>query len=96
MTNIEVTDKNIKTFDRAARKYGVDYAVRKDRSVDPPKYLVFFKAKDTDALTAAFKDYTRKTVKSKDRKDSVLDKLSKAKEAIKAIPAKVKHKEMER
>ena len=96
MTNIEVTDKNIKTFDRAARKYGVDYAVRKDRSVDPPKYLVFFKAKDTDALTAAFKDYTRKTVKSKDRQDSVLDKLSKAKEAIKAIPAKVKHKEIER
>ena len=84
LTNIEVTDKNIKTFDRVARKYGVDYAVKKDRSVDPPKYLVFFKAKDTDALTAAFKDYTRKTVRSKERKDSVLDKLSKAKEAIKS------------
>ncbi len=96
LTNIEVTDKNIKTFDRVARKYGVDYAVKKDKTVDPPKYLVFFKAKDTDALTAAFKDYTRKTVRSKARKDSVLDKLSKAKEAIKAIPAKVKHKEIER
>ncbi|MBQ6265359.1 MAG: PcfB family protein [Clostridia bacterium] len=96
MTNIEITDKNIRTFDRVARKYGVDYAVKKDKTVDPPKYLVFFKAKDTDALTAAFKDYTRKTVRSKARKDSVLDKLSKAKEAIKAIPAKVKHKELER
>lgn len=96
LTNIEITDKNIKTFDRVARKYGVDYAVKKDKTVDPPKYLVFFKAKDTDALTAAFKDYTRKTVRSKARKDSVLDKLSKAKEAIKAIPAKVKHKELER
>lgn len=96
MTNIEITDKNIKTFDRVARKYGVDYAVKKDKSVDPPKFFVFFKAKDTDALTAAFKDYTRKTVRSKARKDSVLDKLSKAKEAIKAIPAKVKHKELER
>ena len=96
MTNIEITNKNIRTFDRVARKYGVDYAVKKDRSVNPPKYLVFFKAKDTDALTAAFKDYTRKTVRSKARKDSVLDKLSKAKEAIKAIPAKVKHKEIER
>ena len=51
---------------------------------------------NTDALTAAFKDYTRKTVRSKARKASVLDKLSKAKEAIKAIPAKVKHKEIER
>ena len=96
LTNIEVTDKNIKTFDRVARKYGVDYAVKKDKTVDPPKYLVFFKAKDTDALTAAFKDYTRKTVRVKERKESVLDKLSKAKEAIKAIPAKVKHKEIER
>ena len=96
LTNIEVTDKNIKTFDRVARKYGVDYAVKKDKTVDPPKYLVFFKAKDTDALTAAFKDYTRKTVRVKERKESVLDKLSKAKEAIKAIPDKVKHKEIER
>ena len=96
MTNIEITNKNIRTFDRVARKYGVDYAVKKDRSVSPPKYLVFFKAKDTDALTAAFKDYTRKTVRSRARKDSVLDKLSKAKEAIKALPAKVKHKEIER
>ena len=96
MTNIEITDKNIKTFDRVARKYGVDYAVKKDRSVDPPKYLVFFKAKDTDALTAAFKDYTKKSVKAKERKDSVLDKLSKAKQTIKELPTKVKHKELER
>ena len=96
MTNIEITDKNIRTFDRVARKYGVDYAVKKDKTAEPPKYYIFFKAKDTDALTAAFKDYTRKTVRAKERKESVLDKLSKAKEAIKAIPAKVKHKEIER
>ena len=25
------------------RKYGVDYAVKKDRSSSPPKYLIFFK-----------------------------------------------------
>ena len=96
MTNIEITDKNIRTFDRVARKYGVDYAVKKDKTVEPPKYYVFFKAKDTDALTAAFKDYTRKSVKAKERKDSVLDKLSKAKQAIQDLPTKVKHKELER
>ena len=54
VANIEITDKNIRSFDRVARKYGVDYAVKKDRSVSPPKYLVFFKARDADALTAAF------------------------------------------
>jgi hypothetical protein len=31
--NIEITDSNIRSFDRVARKYGVDYAVKKDRSV---------------------------------------------------------------
>ena len=40
LTNIEITDKNIKDFDRVARKYGVDYAVKKDKTVIPPKYLV--------------------------------------------------------
>ena len=53
VSNIEITDSNIKAFERVARKYGVDYAVKKDHSVSPPKYLVFFKARDTDALTSA-------------------------------------------
>ena len=28
VANIEISDKNIKDFDRVARKYGVDYAVK--------------------------------------------------------------------
>ena len=42
--NIEISDKNIKDFDRVARKYGIDYAVKKDTTEEIPKYLVFFKA----------------------------------------------------
>ena len=61
VANIEISDKNIKDFDRVARKYGVDYAVKKDKSLSPPKYMVFFKARDADALTAAFEEYTRNT-----------------------------------
>jgi hypothetical protein len=63
VSNIEITDSNIKSFERVARKYGVDFAVKKDRSVSPPKYLVFFKGRDADALTAAFREYTAKEVK---------------------------------
>ena len=76
VSNIEITDSNIKSFERVARKYGVDFAVKKDRSVSPPKYLVFFKGRDADALTAAFKEYTAKEVRraSKDR-PSVLEQL---------------------
>lgn len=44
-------------FERVARKYGVDYAVKKDSSVSPPKWLVFFKARDAGALTAAFTEF---------------------------------------
>ena len=76
VSNIEVTDGNIKSFERVARKYGVDFALKKDKSGDIPKYLVFFKARDADALTAAFKEYTAKEVRraSKDR-PSVLEQL---------------------
>lgn len=75
VANIEVTGSNIRSFDRVARKYGVDYAIKKDRSVSPPKYLVFFKARDADALTAAFTEYSRKAVKREKERPSVLSKL---------------------
>ena len=39
MVNIEITDKNIKSFERYARKYGINYALKKDKSKDPPVYL---------------------------------------------------------
>ena len=40
--SIEVTDDNIKTFERVARKYNVDFAVKRDKTTELPKYLVFF------------------------------------------------------
>ena len=44
VSNIEINDPSIRDFERIARKYGVDYAVKKVRSTSPPKYLIFFKA----------------------------------------------------
>ena len=77
LTNIEITDKNIRSFERVARKYSIDYSLKKDKSVDPPRYLVFFKAKDTDVMTAAFREYTGVSLK-KSKKISVRKKLQKA------------------
>ena len=37
VSNIEVTESNIKGFDRVARKYGVDYAIKKDKSGEVPR-----------------------------------------------------------
>ena len=85
ISNIEITDPSIKEFEKIARKYGVDYAVKKDRSSSPPKYLIFFKGRDADALTAAFTEYTSKKVKKaeKTERPSVLAKLSQFKEMVK-------------
>ena len=58
ISNIEITDDNIRSFERVARKYNIAYSLKKDVSVDPPRFLVFFKAKDVDIMTAAFKEYT--------------------------------------
>ena len=46
ISNIAVTDGNIKSFERTASKYGLDFALQKDVSVEPPSYLVFFKAEN--------------------------------------------------
>lgn len=93
VSNIEVTESNIKGFDRVARKYGVDYAIKKDKSGEIPKYLVFFKARDADALTAAFTEYSGKKAKNKD-KPSVIKMLRalRAPEIAKDI-AKVRNKD---
>lgn len=74
LTNIEVTDRNIKDFEKTARKYNIDFALKKDKAAEKPRYLVFFKARDVDVMTAAFKEYSARTV-LKRNKPSVMKKL---------------------
>ena len=83
VSNIEVTDGNIKSFERTANKYGIDYALKKDTSEQPPRYLVFFKGRDVDVMTQAFKEFSAKTVKQKE-KQSLKQKLSRSREQSKA------------
>lgn len=95
VSNIEITDKNIKDFERVARKYGVDFALKKDKTGEIPKYLVFFKTRDGDALTSAFKEYTAKTDRKKERQ-SVLKKLRKFKDITADLDTpKVRKKELD-
>ena len=95
VANIEITDKNIKDFERIARKYGIDFALKKDKTGEIPKYLVFFKARDGDALTAAFKEYTAKSDRKKES-TSVLQKLRKIKEQAADIDTpKLRKKELD-
>lgn len=94
VSNIEITDKNIRSFEGVARKYGVDFALRKDKSETPPKWLVFFKSRDADALTAAFKEFSSKQLKKTAEKPSVLESLRNLMAKVKTqVIDKTKHKD---
>ena len=97
LSNIEITEGNIKDFESTAKKYGVDFALKKDSTENPPRYLVFFKSRDADALTAAFKEFSAKKL-VRDKKPSIRKFLSKLKEAAQSRNAqrdKVKNKDKE-
>ena len=53
LTNIEVTEANVGAFKPCAKKYGVDFTLRKDKTTQPPHYIVIFKAKDAHPLRFA-------------------------------------------
>ena len=99
---MDIGDSGIRDFKRIANKYGVDFAITKDKTVDPPKYTVFFKAKDADASTSVLKEYAVKQTKRKKsmEKDrpSILQKLKKFKEIVAntARKPKERRKEQER
>jgi len=95
VSSIDIQNTNIRDFEKIANKYGVDYAITRDKSVTPPKYMVFFKARDADALTAAFAEYSNQRLKAKD-KPSVLKQLNNLKELVASIPSKVRNKSQER
>ena len=79
VSNIEITNDNIKAFEQTAKKYGIDFALKKDISADPPRYMVFFKGRDADVLTAAFKEFSAKNL-DKEKKPSIRKALSQAQE----------------
>ena len=94
LQSVEVTEQNIGSFNRIARKYGIDFAPFKAKGQD--RYLIFFKGQDADAMTAAFKEYTEQIVNKKSR-PSVLTKLQRFKALIQsAVVDRTKKKELER
>ena len=99
---MEIGDSGIRDFKKIANKYGVDFAIVKDKETDPPKYTVFFKARDADAITQILKEYATKQTKRKKaaekERPSILQKLKKFKEKVASMPRKdkEKRKEMER
>jgi len=92
---VEISKTGIRGLERYAKKYGIDYAIRKDTSEVPPRYLVFFKAPDAEAFNSAFKEYSASLL-NKDKRSSVLARLQELVQAAAELPGKVRHKEQER
>ena len=97
VSNIEITKDNIKAFESTAKKYGIDFALKKDSTETPPCYLVFFKGRDADALTAAFKEFSAKKL-DREKKPSIRKALAAFREKAKELNAsrqQTKHKDRE-
>jgi len=97
VSNIEITDGNIKAFESTAKKYGIDYALKKDATETPPRYLVFFKGRDADVLTAAFKEFSARKL-TQEQRPSIRKVLAAFRDKAKQLNAsrqKVKNKVQE-
>ena len=100
VSRMPIGDSGIRDFKKIANKYGVDFAIVKDKNADPPQYTVFFKARDADAITNVLKEYSQKQMKRKEKaeekKPSILQKLKKFKEIVANTPHKEKEKRKDR
>ena len=97
VSSLPVGETGIKDFERIAKKYGVDFAIVKDKTVTPMKYMVFFKARDADAIAQVLAEYTAKQVKKQSQnRPSILKVLKKFKELVANMPKKEHEKKKEK
>ena len=87
ISNIEVTDGNIKSLSELPANTVWTLRSRRTFPLSRPTILVFFKGRDVDVMTAAFKEFSAKTVKQKEQ-PSIRHKLDQEK-----AQSKAQHKE---
>ena len=84
LSEIPLNSENIKDFTHIARKHGVSFALAHDETKKPPRHTVYFKAKDTESMSAAFKEYLSKELnRDKTKEKSFKERMSEAKEKVK-------------
>jgi hypothetical protein len=84
LSEIPLDSNSIKEFTHIARKHGVSFAMAKDGIANPPRHTVYFKSKDTESMSAAFKEYIATELnKSKTNEKPFKERLNNAKEKVK-------------
>ena len=95
VSNIEITEGNIKAFESTAKKYNIDFSLKKVKG-EQTRYLVFFKGRDADVMTAAFQEFSAKKL-NREKKPSIRKALAAAKDKAKQLnAARDKVKKMDR
>ena len=92
LANIEISDKNIKAFTHVAKKYHMDFALKKDTAAEQPRYMVFFKSRDADAITAAFQEFASRRI-GREERPSIRERLNQAREQAER---KAEHRTLDR
>lgn len=85
--SIDMAKTSMKDFEKIFKKLGIDYAIKKDKTQEPPRYVVFFKAKDNEVLKEALAEYATLQEQKKEKQS--------AKEDLKQEKAKLKAEKKE-
>jgi hypothetical protein len=100
LSEIPLNSDNISDFTSIARTHGVAFALAHDDSKDPgrmgeqdakrptspPRHTVYFRANDTESMSAAFKEYTAKAInKGKTQEQPFKERMKNAKEKVAAV-----------
>jgi len=93
LENIEISGDNIGSFKKVARKYNVAFSLKRDNSETPPKWFVFFKAKDSQSLTKAFDEYSKIALREKKPKMTLRERIEKFRKRVMEQAAPVKNRE---
>lgn len=95
LESIEISEKNTGDFLKTARKYDVDFALKKDKNSEPPTYHIFFSADKTDNIKRAFTEYARGKNKENGKGEFTREQLQKSAQKIHS-QAKKKHRQKEK
>ena len=75
--SVDIEETELKGFEKIARKYKIDYSVEKNYE-EGKGYLIFFKAKDTNVIEQAQREYAAmKFPKTKDDRVSIKEQIAK-------------------
>lgn len=74
LESIEITDNNIRDFLDVAKKYDVDFAMKRDKSTEPSTYHVFFQSSKADNFNRAFAEYANKKANQIEKQETMFNR----------------------